>query len=323
MAALLVGAAEATVMDSHTFTGVLHGPGTTPGSGVMMSHSFGATGYTLGRIDFTAAITELAEGGNDFASENRARVTHPNGSFTTVQYTTTTSYSGTINVSGSFYLGYGTSPPWSGPWNFSFFNTFDDSTVGNPDASVDITFNLTDVLDAPAAPAATDFGVIMDTSAVYTTPDHMMSHTGGAVRWYKLTINESALANTKFLDIDTEGSGAIDTEIGLYNATGGLVSSDDDDGSGTLSQLTFGLTSPTRPIGTSVGGNGRDGELSMGVYYLAVAGFNATFNPGFSVTTTSTNTTTPVNVNIRTSIPEPASLILAALGGLFAARRRR
>ena len=100
-------------------------------------------------------------------------------------------------------------------------------------------------------------------------------------------------------------SGTNDTELGLYTPSGCLVATDDDDGSGLLTQLSFGQTAPTRAIGTSVGGNGRDGTLlPAGPYFLAVAGFNATFGAGFAVTTTSAATGT-VLVNFRLGLLPP------------------
>ena len=82
-----------------------------------------------------------------------------------------------------------------------------------------------------------------------------------------------------------------DTEIGLYRADGTLVASDDDDGSGLLSQLSFGASFPTRPpVGNGAAYNGRDGNLPAGTYYLSVSGFNSTFGAScWGVTSTSTS----------------------------------
>lgn len=96
--------------------------------------------------------------------------------------------------------------------------------------------------------------------------------------WFRFTLPltlNSSLGH--FLDIDTEGSSLVgatnDTEIALYNEDGTRVGYDDDDGSGTLSQLTYGGGS--RPgVGGGLAYNGRDGStLPAGTYYLGVRGF--------------------------------------------------
>lgn len=317
--------ANASVQETWNLVGQAFGPGTTAATGNPNSNLF-TGGYNLGRIDFSGTLLEINGTTNDFASENRMRVTLPNGAFTNVQFSTVTSYGpGALAISGSFYTIGGYNSNQSGTWNFRFFNTLDDGPVGLADAEGNITFSLTDELTAPATPGLTgNFNFVTDTQPVYANPDHQLTHLGGGIKWYRLQLNEHALANGKFLDIDTEGSLLADTEIALFDQFGTLIAQDDDDGSANLSQLSFGLTGPPRTIGTSVGGNGRDGELSIGTYYLAVGGFNSTFANGFSATTTSTNTTSLVNVNIRTSIvPEPMTLSLLGLGVAAWIRRRR
>ena len=100
-----------------------------------------------------------------------------------------------------------------------------------------------------------------------------------AVQWIKfVTTLEASVAGDRFVDISTTSGG--DTEIGLYDLQGNLVAQDDEDGPGSLSLLSFGTG------GGVGGGTGADGTLPAGEYYLAVAGFNALFNPLFGVTTT-------------------------------------
>ncbi|MGH7132147.1 MAG: GC-type dockerin domain-anchored protein [Phycisphaerales bacterium] len=110
----------------------------------------------------------------------------------------------------------------------------------------------------------------------------------GQFKWYKIVLSSavSSAART-WLDIDTEGStiGGLATSIALYSqATGNPVASDNDDGSGSLSQLTFGVGG----LGSraAVGGmsyNGRDGALAAGTYYLAVTPYPGAFNNTWAV----------------------------------------
>ncbi len=136
--------------------------------------------------------------------------------------------------------------------------------------------------------------------------------SSGDVRWYRFSLAGSQGAND-FLDIDTEGTtwtGTNDTHIGLYTASGDVFLNgatpavDDDDGTNNLSQLTFGNSSvPRSAPGNGLAYNGRDGVLTSGVYYLAVTGFNATFNSGFNVTTNSTQTGSTVVRLSRGTVP--------------------
>ncbi len=120
------------------------------------------------------------------------------------------------------------------------------------------------------APSAIDLG---------TLPRCPISRAGtvanaGDVVWYKFTLPSAgvdASAGT-YLDMYTEQAAATavgDTMLALFDGTGNFIVIDDDDGSGLLSQLTFGLTSPARPaVGTGLPYDGRDGAtLAGGDYY--------------------------------------------------------
>ncbi|MBK8267226.1 MAG: hypothetical protein IPK83_02520 [Planctomycetes bacterium] len=142
----------------------------------------------------------------------------------------------------------------------------------------------------------TDLGTL--TTGLTTVDDALNS---GAINWYMFTLaSDVNPASLNFLDIDSEGSNLTggtnpqDTFIGLYRANGTLVNSDDDDGSGFLSQLTYGATSPARSaVGNGLAYNGRDGSLVAGTYFLAATSFPATFGAtSFNVSTTATSTGT-------------------------------
>jgi hypothetical protein len=105
------------------------------------------------------------------------------------------------------------------------------------------------------------------------------------VRWFRFTVPDIVAADYRYLDIAT--TSGPDTEIGLYNNAGNLILSDDDDGAGSLSALSFGLTNPARPLPDGVPFNGRDGSLAAGTYYLAVGTFNMSFDTAnWNVTST-------------------------------------
>lgn len=111
-----------------------------------------------------------------------------------------------------------------------------------------------------------------------------------------------------------------DTEIGLYNAWGGLLANDDDSGTGFTSLLT-GL------------------QLDEGTYYVAVGGYNTAFSTAFGVTpgtdfgsigglvngTTFSGTLAEGGVQWYSFnvVPTPGAISVLALGGVIAGRRRR
>lgn len=121
-------------------------------------------------------------------------------------------------------------------------------------------------------------------------------------------------------DINTFGSN-FDTEIGLYDSAGNIVSINDDAGAGLQSQIT-----PT---------------LAIGTYYLAVGGYNTAFNAGWDAVAGAATGLFDLTVNGFASIedqllsagqvkwysfnvvPTPGSFALLGFAGLAAARRRR
>jgi hypothetical protein len=108
----------------------------------------------------------------------------------------------------------------------------------------------------------------------------------GGVHWFKVTIPAVAAVSTGWFDIRSDGPVGGDTEIALYNASGALMGSDDDDGNGTLSALSFGQASPRIwDNGDILLGDGRDGALPAGTYYLAFGTYPMTFaSSNFGVT---------------------------------------
>ena len=74
------------------------------------------------------------------------------------------------------------------------------------------------------------------------------------------SINLGIVGPSGSYTLDTIGSG-FDTEIGIWDATGNLLASDDDGGPGTESSVTINLTD--------------------GIYFVAISEFSSTFEDGF------------------------------------------
>ncbi len=141
---------------------------------------------------------------------------------------------------------------------------------------------------ACAQPAATDLGALSERTLRQTG----IPVGSGSVVWFRFSVPAVSNANDYYLDILIEGA-AGDSEIGLYDSAGNLVASDDDDGVSLRSALSFGSRFPVRPIENAVGGDGRDGDLAPGTYYLALASYDTTFLPtGFGVTSASAASST-------------------------------
>ncbi len=156
-----------------------------------------------------------------------------------------------------------------------------------------------------AQPVATDLGALTPGTPVTVAP----AYAAATVVWYRFTI--PAVSAPLYLDIDTRlPSVTADTEIGLYRADdvnpalSTLVSSDDDDGAGNLSALSFGACAPTRTgeVGAIVF-NGRDGlALTAGTYYLAVGAFNMTFGAAdYAVTSSGGVGSTTLQIRLDTA----------------------
>ncbi len=158
------------------------------------------------------------------------------------------------------------------------------------------------------APPATELGTLTEAGSPVS---ESVTIAAGQVQWFRFTLVTpiDVSANT-FLDIDSEGSSVESSpgsnnnyvEIGLYSSSGVLIATDDDDGSGLNSQLTFGRGARTA-VGDGLPYDGRDGaSLPTGTYYLAIAGYDSVFDPAnFGVTSSSTRTGTVV-VNLRRGV---------------------
>src|SRR6185295_2899858 len=96
------------------------------------------------------------------------------------------------------------------------------------------------------------------------------------------------------------GTGASDTEIGVYTADGLLVATDDDGGGGVLSLLTFGA-------------GGTAGDLTAGTYYLAAGCYNTSFGGADWNVTPSATATGTIQINFTGTTDAPTA---KDLGGI-------
>jgi hypothetical protein len=140
-------------------------------------------------------------------------------------------------------------------------------------------------------PGATDMGTIggplMTQTANLTATSRF--------KWYKFTLPADANDTTgKYLDIDTvpTPNPLNDTNIAVYDSTGALKGLSDDvnawtpgvNDTGANSALSFGSSSPTRDYSginadlAAYPGNGVEGPLTAGTYYLQVSECCATYN---------------------------------------------
>jgi len=138
----------------------------------------------------------------------------------------------------------------------------------------------------------------------------------GAVKWYRFTI--PAVASPAYLDVSTSST-LSDVEVGMYDSLGNIVAFDDDDGPADEGSLSFGARCQSRPNGSGLSHDGRDGAwLGAGDYYLAVAQFNATFGAtSWNVTTSGTlagSITTSISLGTASGVVQPTATDLGTFG---------
>ena len=148
--------------------------------------------------------------------------------------------------------------------------------------------NLFAGIATPSSPTISfvDLGTLGTANTILRNDDTIGA---GEVKWFKIIVPDAVRSAGSFLDIDTEGSllsPTNATRLSIYNKLGAFMGfTDTTDGSGSLSQLTFGADVPARPaVGSGLAYNGRDAAIFRGgEYYIAVAA------PGAAPSTTGTS----------------------------------
>lgn len=292
------------------------GPVGDAGNGIC-NFNYAGPEFTVGNLVFEG---DLANGGTGtWANEARFNVQNPTnnpaGGGNTPQLTATTTFGATIHIgptainAAGFFSG-----TTIGNWRFEAFESYDDP--GTDGTWSNLRIEVQDFAAPPPPPVDVDLGTIGTGTTSGSAP-----LSPGVVRWFKFTTTVP-IAAPDWLTATTAGSnlpGGLapnDTEIGIYNTAGVLLTTNDDISfpADATSQVNFGT--PPAPVGgTPVA------TLPAGVYYAAVSSYNTVFNAGFAVTSTGTTSGT-VQININTNVPEPATLALLAFGAVALIRRR-
>lgn len=205
-----------------------------------------------------------------------------------------------------------------GAWAFRFAESYQHGPAGSADANWGTITISTD--DDPSQEPFNTVTLGTLAATISRGPDTLAP---GGLWWYRVTLPEASPQNHGYVDIDTEGSTltpANATLLALFDAQGVLVASDLSDGTGSLSQLTFGARGGTRAAAGSGGSayNGRDGYLPGGVYFIAVTSAGGSVGTSdWAVSVTGSNSGT-IMLNLRAGdrpiSPQPTARDLHAIG---------
>ncbi len=233
-----------------------------------ISKAFTGLGYTAAGIRVAGTITR--QDPDTWAADISVRATAPSGEVYTFPLSAdTTAGSGGV-VAGLIVSGFAPAAPVTiaGNWTFTIGDTFLDGVAGVVESTI---ANVLISLEDNAPPAST--AVNMTTDGTRTDA----FEANAPIKWY--LINAPAATGLQFFEIFTGGTVA-DTEMGLFSITGQRLDVDFEDGDGDQSALSFGGGSGL-PLGVADAliGNGADGTLAAGSYYLGVYGSEAAWYP--------------------------------------------
>jgi hypothetical protein len=155
---------------------------------------------------------------------------------------------------------------------------------------------------AQAPTPTVNLGLISNPATLTGT---LTGFVAGQVQWIRFELPVGAtLAGSGYLDLDTNGGTLTggDSMIGLYDAAGNLLDSNDDSGAGLYSMLSYGRVTPNRPglaatgnatgVGSAHAGGSGASDITGGVYWLGVTGFSGTTFGATNWGITSTHTRT-------------------------------
>lgn len=181
-------------------------------------------------------------------------------------------YDGELLATDTFFLAVAGSPA-------VFTGAFAASSTGTEAGSITIGVrtNLTTNTLAPSvAPEAADLGILLEPGAqgVSTLPGL------NNIIWSRFTtcVNIDGSSPTNYLDIDFAGSdpsGDADLEAFIFDESGNLLITSDDEGPNFFPQFSFGATDARGPY--LPGGQvfaGENGALNAGTYYVATGHFD-------------------------------------------------
>ena len=260
-------------------------------------------GYQLGVITLRAQLIALDS--TTWAADAHIVITAPGGQTLTVQPFPGQGTFGSAKLYIRSTLLQDVGNP-AGVWTFRCYEQFVDNPGGSDARHVAFTVEWTD--DAPTPPSAQGLGVFAGAREAFA---EFPSYGSNDVEWVRFELAQDVSAADGWLDIDLIGSSfgaggslSTNTDIALYDELGFLIATDDNSGDGLTSQLSFG--SGARPAnGNGLAFDGQNGDLTAGVYYLAVAGADLVARePLWNVGSTSTASGS-IRVNIRASIAVP------------------
>lgn len=270
-------------------------------------------GGTVRVIRVTGSLTKIASG--TYASEARVRFTPGAGhSFApfNLQATTVSSYTGTLAIGPTVISVTPFALSSGGTVNLEWFESYDDAANAPDQVWDSVTYEFGTVINGGG-----NLGTLIGDGVTVNTPG---SHVAAGLDFF--TFNFAGVNGpADYLNISMLGGGTggmTDTEMALYDGLGNLVATSDDEGPGLFSELSYGAADPLAAPDLTPGLNGL--TLAAGSYTIVTGGYNTTFGATIDAITPGTNAGT-YTLGV-TYMPEPGSLALLALAGLFVARRR-
>ncbi len=302
------GSFTAAPMLSNTTAIATRAVATNFGSGYAWNYTSAAftTPVSLGtRVSVWVAVKAIDPGTGNRIADGAAGLVQPGGGGGTYIQQTAVNYGEWLgradqpcvgSTTESYARDQNPNGPAGAPGDFAGGSTFIVGTsAGNANdwrQSAAGTFNGT------TGPRTLTFGMRGDVGVTPPTPtfNWCTPNLADGASFRNATVTNAAVWGTicttgpctddlsRYLNIDTVGSGA-NLSLALYDSNGNLLASDDNSADGTsAAQLTFGLGRAANPNGGAQY-DGRDGQLTAaGTYYLAVAPAGSSFGTPFLVT---------------------------------------